>query len=83
MTREELNKILDPNYSAMQQLEDIITKEKSEKQMQEIMSTAESLQDECQKVCEYMVLINPKLEYQDCVNVWLFKKLAELQLLKK
>jgi hypothetical protein len=45
---------------------------------EEILTIAEKLQDECHATVE--AVINEKsVNYQDATNVWIFKKLAELQ----
>ena len=44
-----------------------------------IFKTADAFQDECHKVAELILKENPKTEYQDATNVWIFRKLAELQ----
>ena len=44
-----------------------------------IQKRAEELQQECQKFIE-SVEIKKKYDYQDLVNIWMFRKLAELQL---
>ncbi len=45
ITREELNKNLDPNYKAVEEL----VKQEESKKIDEILDLAEKLQEECNK----------------------------------
>lgn len=38
------------------------------------------LQKSCHEFTEILMKANPKVSYQDATNVWLFDKLAELQI---
>lgn len=44
----------------------------------EILTIAEKFQDECHAAIN-AIMIEKDVSYQDATNVWMFKKLAELQ----
>lgn len=48
-----------------------------------VQAIAESFQKECHKAVEEIIKEsnNQNLTVQDCTNVWMFRKLAELQFL--
>lgn len=46
---------------------------------EEILKIAEGFQDECHAMVE-KIKANTSAAYQDATNIWMFKKLAELQL---
>lgn len=46
----------------------------------QVMALASELQAECHTYANELISINPELSTQDVANVWIFKKLAELQL---
>jgi len=46
----------------------------------DVMDLAERFQNECHAQAEYVIHLNPKISSQDATNVWLFKKIAEMQL---
>ena len=77
ITREELNKNLDPNYKAVEEL----VKQEESKKIDEILDLAEKLQEECKQTADFVfekAKDNSKMIYQDVVNVLIFKKLAEI-----
>lgn len=41
---------------------------------------AEIIQKECHKFIDELIKKNPKLNYESCMNVWIFTKLAEMQM---
>ena len=41
---------------------------------------AEKLQEDCHKTVEAVLKESKKVSYQDATNVWLFNKLAEMEL---
>lgn len=41
---------------------------------------AEQLQDDCHKTVDVIMKNLPNATYQDATNVWIFRKLAELEL---
>jgi hypothetical protein len=45
---------------------------------EEILTIAEKFQDECHATIN-SIMIEKDVSYQDATNVWMFKKLAELQ----
>lgn len=47
---------------------------------QQIFDLAEHIQEECHKTVEYIMANSPKVEHQDAVNVFIFRKLAEIEL---
>lgn len=47
---------------------------------QDIIARSEELQKECHDSVTDMVLQNPVISYQDATNVWIFNKLADLEL---
>ena len=47
---------------------------------QQIFDLAEHIQEECHKTVEYIMANSPKVEHQDAVNVFIFRKLAEIQI---
>jgi hypothetical protein len=44
-----------------------------------IQENAEKFQNDTLKIVKEMIDLNPKLEHQDCVNVLLYRKIAELE----
>ena len=48
--------------------------------LKQIEDRAEKLQQQCHHQVEYATRQNPKITVQDATNVWLFYKLAELEL---
>jgi len=46
----------------------------------ELIKVAESFQNECHSMVKEFSKENKKLSVQDITNVWLFKKLAEMEL---
>ena len=46
---------------------------------EEINKLAERFQEDCHKSAEVIMSDNKKISYQDATNVWIFRKLAELQ----
>lgn len=82
ITREELNKHLEPNYKAVEEL----VKQEESKKIDEILDLAEKLQEECKQTADFVfkkAKDNSKMIYQDIVNVFIFKKLAEIILKQK
>ena len=47
---------------------------------QRLEELTENLQNDCHKTVEAILKDKPNCSYQDATNVWLFKKLAELEL---
>lgn len=47
---------------------------------EEVLKLAESLQDACHESVKTIVTRNTKISVQDATNVWLFMKLAEIEL---
>ena len=50
------------------------------KQEELIQKRAEKLQEECHAIVEVIKENNSMIGYQDATNVWMFRKLAELEL---
>lgn len=50
------------------------------KQEELIQKRAEKLQEECHTIVEFVKENNSMMGYQDATNVWMFRKLAELEL---
>lgn len=46
-----------------------------------VIATAEMFQESCHEFVEMLSSANPDLRYQDATNVWIFKKLAEIQVM--
>lgn len=46
-----------------------------------LLDLAEKFQEECHSLTKNVIHLNPKISVQDATNVWIFNKLAELQLL--
>ncbi len=46
----------------------------------EIQDKAEEFQKECHAEVDKIVALKPGVSYQDVTNVWMFRKLAELDL---
>lgn len=51
-----------------------------QKQKELIQKRAEKLQEECHAALEIIKGNNSTIDYQDAVNVWMYTKLAELEL---
>ena len=47
---------------------------------QRLEELTENLQNNCHQTVEAILKDKPNCSYQDATNVWLFKKLAELEL---
>lgn len=44
-----------------------------------VRTKSEMLQKSCHEFTELFLESNPEMTYQDITNVWIFKKLAEIQ----
>lgn len=47
--------------------------------METLQDLAEKIQQECHATVEFLLKHNEKLNHQDATNVFLYKKLAEIQ----
>jgi len=45
----------------------------------EVLTITEEFQNDCHKLVEELMKQLPKLSVQDATNVWLFKKLADIE----
>jgi hypothetical protein len=46
-----------------------------------VMVTTEMFQKSCHEFIEMLSAVSPNMSYQDATNVWIFKKLAEIQVM--
>jgi hypothetical protein len=47
---------------------------------EEINKLSQEFQEECHETVKAIINGNPKCSHQDATNVWIFRKLAELQI---